>query len=433
MPKKPLMLVLACLFVVMIGYGITLPVLPFYTERLAMAEGSSSDSAAIHVGLLTAIYPLMQLVFAPLWGRWSDRAGRKPLLLIGMGGFAVAQALFGVSTSLAALYGARIVGGILSSATIPTVTAYVTDMTSESNRSRGMAWQGTAVSLGVVVGPALGGVLSRGDLHLDFGFQHFRADSFSTPFFAASALALLALLAAVRVLPESLPIKAADGGTEVLDFQWRGVVRTLAPLLGLALAAQFGLAMFESTFALHARRMLDYGPSEVGAAFMVCGLVMAVLQAGVVGFLGGGGNGTRQIAAGFSIMGVALFLFVFLRGLPFVLAAVGWLALGMALVAPNVAALVSRGGGHNTGAVMGILNAANSVGQVGGPALGGFMFAWGMPLAYTLTGALMLAIGLMLAWRARAGDRWLRLTMNAATRKTAIESSRRIDERRVTT
>ncbi len=88
--KKHLFVLLACLFVVMIGFGITLPVLPFYVERLALAEGASRQSVVLHVGMLTSVYALMQLIFAPLWGRWSDRIGRRPLILIGIAGYVIA-------------------------------------------------------------------------------------------------------------------------------------------------------------------------------------------------------------------------------------------------------------------------------------------------------------------------------------------------------
>lgn len=94
----------AYVFVVMIGFGITLPVLPFYVERLALAGGASRQSIVLHVGLLTGIYPLVQLIFAPLWGRWSDRIGRRPLVLIGIAGYVIAQVLFGLATSLWLLY-----------------------------------------------------------------------------------------------------------------------------------------------------------------------------------------------------------------------------------------------------------------------------------------------------------------------------------------
>ena len=107
---RRLFVLLASLFVVMIGFGITLPVLPFYVERLAQAEGATPRAVVMHVALLTAAYPLGQLVFAPVWGLWSDRTGRRPLLLMGMAGYVIAQILFGLATSLWLLYVARMLG-----------------------------------------------------------------------------------------------------------------------------------------------------------------------------------------------------------------------------------------------------------------------------------------------------------------------------------
>src|SRR6266487_3531773 len=167
--KKHLFALLACVFVVMVGFGITLPVLPFSVERLALAEGASRGSAAIHVGLLTGVYALGQLFFAPVWGRWSDRTGRRPLVL------------FGLATSLTLLYAARLLGGVLSSAILPVAAAQVADMTTEEERGRGMAWLGAATSLGFVVGPALGGVVSWRDAHFTARYGHLLIDRFSMP------------------------------------------------------------------------------------------------------------------------------------------------------------------------------------------------------------------------------------------------------------
>ena len=296
---KRLFVLLACLFVVMIGFGITLPVLPFYVERLAQAEGATPRAIVMHVALLTAAYPLGQLVFAPVWGRWSDRTGRRPLLLMGIAGYVIAQILFGLATSLWLLYVARILGGVLSSATLPVSAAYVADATTEGERGRGMAWLGTAASLGFVVGPALGGVLARRDFHFTARYGHLMIDGFSIPFFAAAVLGLCTLAAAIRWLPESLSTQAPRSRSEETDPDWRTLGRSLGPLLGLALVAQFALAMFEATFALHAQAILNYGPAEVGAVFVVCGLVMAVFQVGASGLLAGRVGEMGQIGMGF--------------------------------------------------------------------------------------------------------------------------------------
>jgi DHA1 family multidrug resistance protein-like MFS transporter len=392
---KHLLVLFFCLFLVMMGFGITLPVFPFYAERLARAGGASQGVAAVHVGLLTGVYALMQFLFAPLWGRWSDRIGRKPLVLIGIGGFAIAQALFGLANSLWLFYGARLIGGILSSAMFPAVTAYVADVTTEDGRSRGMAWEGTAVSLGVVFGPALGGLLARSDLQLRLGFDRLTVPAFSVPFFAAALLALLTLPVVIRWLPESLPSVSAFTPDKPLATRWWDLGMQLWPLLTLALAAQFGLAMFEATFALHAREMLGYGPARVGAVFMVCGSVMSVFQGGAVGYLAPRMNAGHQIALGFVLMGVDLAVLSFARSTSLVLTIVGLLALGMALITPNLTALVSKGQKQQTGAALGLRNAANSLGQAAGPALGGLLFALDMRAAYSITGALLVGIGII--------------------------------------
>ncbi len=401
MISKHLFVLLACLFVVMIGLGITMPVLPFYVERLALAEGVSRQSMVIHVGLLTGVYALGQLIFAHLWGRWSDRIGRRPLILTGIAGYVVAQVLFGLATSLWLLYAARILGGILSSATLPVSAAYVADLTTDKDRGRGMAWLGTAVSLGVVVGPALGGMLSRRDLHLNLRFGHFMVDSFSVPFFAAAFLGLLTLFAAMRWLTESLPAHVPRAAGEETKTAWRRLAGSLGPLLGLALVGQFGLAIFEATFALYAQAKFNYGPVEVGAVFVVCALVMTVFQAGAVGFLAGRISEIYQIGAGLGLMGTGIALLATARTPFFVFAFVALLALGMAFIAPDLAALISkRGGEQQAGASLGLQNAANSLGQAGGPLLGGLLFIWQINAPYVFSGAVLLSLALVIGWTA---------------------------------
>lgn len=401
--RRHLAVLLACLFVVMIGFGITLPVLPFYVERLALEEGATQRAVVLHVALLTAVYSFMQLIFAPLWGRWSDRIGRRPLILLGIGGYVLAQVMFGLSTSLWLLYLARIVGGVLSSATLPVSAAYVADMTTRSQRSRGMAWLGTAASLGVVVGPALGGLLSRRDWHLRWNSEHLRVDSFSIPFFAAALLGLVTLLAGLRWLPESLtdraPTDARGEHSRETRAASRTLLRALSPLLLVTLTGQFALTMFEGTFALFAKEKFAFGPIEVGYVFVVCGLVMTVFQIGAVGFLAGKVSEMKQIGVGFALMGAGIVLLTAAQTAALVLAFVALLSLGMALIAPNVSALVSkRGGEGHAGASLGIQNAANSLGQSMGPLLGGVLLLWNVNAPYLLSGALLLALATFIAW-----------------------------------
>jgi len=398
--RKKLFLLLVCLFIVMIGFGITLPVLPFYAERLHIAGSTNRQTIAIHISLLTSIYALMQLIFAPFWGIWSDRVGRRPLVLLGLTGSAITQVLFGVASSLWMLYAVRAIGGFLTSAMLPAATAYVADITTERDRNRGMAWLGTAVSLGVVAGPALGGLTTRQEINFTISDQQFRIDGFSLPFFAAALLAGIALLIAFRWLPESLHLQSTPASRRHPQrIRWQSANRALRRLLALTIAGQFGLAIFEATFALYGQETLKYGPVEIGIAFMVCGLVMAVFQVIAVSYLSKYINAILQVALGFSLMGIGITLLLIARTMPLVLGSVGLLSFGMALVSPNLTALIANRGGEHEGAILGLQSSASSLGQFGGPLFGGILFAWQAEAPYLVAGVFLVGLGLAIGWQ----------------------------------
>lgn len=394
MAKKNLWMLYFCVFLVMAGFGITLPVFPFYTERIASLSGISDRGLAFQVGLLTSVYVLMQFVFAPLWGKRSDRMGRKPLILIGISGYGIGQLLFGLSTSLFMLYGARVIGGVLSAALLPAAGSYVADMTGEKERATGMAWLGAMTSLGIVVGPSLGGVLTQNDLHFTARYGHFIVDRFSVPFFAAGGLAFASLPVVLRGLRESLRSPASVSNPGLLR-SWGAIAKKIRSLLVLTLISQFGLATYAATFALYAQQTLNYGPPRVGAAFTMCGVVMALSQVGLVSFLTKRYGERRLVALGFGLMGVGLFFLLTAGELIWVLGAIGIMALGVAFIAPNLLALTSKVGSEYTGAALGLQDAATSLGQTIGPLFGTILFSWRADAPFLLTGFLLVAVGLL--------------------------------------
>ena len=392
--RRSLLVLLICLFIVMVGFGITMPVLPFYTERLALAKGSRRETIAMHVSLLTSAYALMQFLFAPLWGRWSDKIGRRSLALVGIAGSAITQVLFGIANSLPLLYVARVLGGVLSSAVLPAASAYVADVTIPERRGRGMAWLGTAVNLGVVAGLAIGGTLSRRDLHFRFRYGHLMIDSFSVPFFVAAMLMFVTLVAAFKWLPESAAADSRAASRKLLP-RWRDLAERLKLLLLLAVGGQIGLSVFEATFALYAQQRLGYGPADVGIAFGVCGLVMAGFQILATSLLSPYMSPSLQIAGGFGLMGISLVVLLFVRTTALVLIVIGLFALGMAFIVPNLSAQISNRGSPYTGAALGMQNAANSLGQVAGPIIGGAFLVRNLNAPYLFAGILLLSIGII--------------------------------------
>ena len=392
--NRNLIALYACVLIVMIGFGITLPVLPFYVERLALGSGSTPGRAGFHIGLVTAMYPLTQLVFAPLWGRLSDRIGRRPLVVIGIVGFALTQALFGVATGLGLLYGARIAGGALSSALLPAAAAYVVDLTTAAQRGRGIAWLSTTVGLGTVLGPALGALLLGREIHVRALAGHLDFDGFSVPFVVAALLALVALVAALVTLRDS----SAPAAKKQATAGARPDRRLLGRLLGAVLATYLGITIFEATFAVFAVDRYGFGAAKVAAVFAECSLLMILAQVAGASLAGHVGE-RRLIALGFGAMSAGLVALVASSASAFVFVAVVPLGVGMGFVGPGLTSEVTRHGTTRVGATLGLQQAVQAVGQVTGALLGTLLFYWRASAPYFVAAALLAGVGLAMARR----------------------------------
>ena len=377
----------------MIGVGITLPVLPLYVERLALGAGASRRLVGIHVGLLTAAYPLTQLFFAPLWGRLSDQIGRRRLIVVGIVGFVASQLLFGLANGLWVLYAARLFGGALSSALLPVAAAYVADSTRSIHRARGMMSLSSAVGVGTLVGPAIGGFASRTDVHVRVWGDHFLLDAFSVPFILASGFALVALVIALTRLPATrLQVEPSEQHHDLEP------AMSTALLLGATAAGYLAITMFEATFSLFASG-LGFQTAEVGAAFTICGGTMLLAQLGGVALVERHGE-SRTIALGFVLMSLGMAAFVIATTLSFVFAAIGALGAGMAMLGPSLASALSRHGSRRVGGALGLQQSAQSIGQVAGSVLGVFLFGWSTRAPYVIATAILVVAGIAL-WNRR--------------------------------
>lgn len=401
--NSKLVTVFATLFIVALGYGVILPVLPFYTERLALGAGATDESIIFHIGFLTSIFPFFQMLFAPLWGRWSDKLGRRPLLIIGILGFIIMQFLIGISTSLWMLYLARIIGGVFISAVIPVSYALISDLTTKENRARGIAYAGTSYSLGIVAGPFIGGILSQTDLHLNFKFGHFLINDYSIPFFFLVFVGILLLSMAEKGLQSELGNKDSKKIKEKdPPMKWQLMVEKLFPLLILSFIYQVTLTLFEAVFSIYSKNELQFDAIAIGYGFMVCAFVMAILQPFVVSKkVVEKIPGHHQLILGYFIFGLGILLLINADQLISVLTIIGILALGGAFIIPNITSLISLKGGETSGSALGIQKSTDSLGQVIGPIAGSWLLTVNSSLPYFLAGIIAIGVALILGIRER--------------------------------
>ena len=377
---SPLVIIFVTVFIDLLGFGIIIPLLPFYAE----AFGAS----ALLVGLLATSFSLMQFIFAPIWGRLSDRWGRRPIILAGLIGSAVSYLAFGLADSLAMLFAARILAGI-AGANIPTAQAFIADSTTPENRARGMGLIGAAFGLGFIFGPAIGGFLSG------WGYQ--------APAYFAATLSLANFSAALFFLPESLPPERRGevrSAGRIAAFR-RAIMRPKLPLVLLvSFLVMTSFASFESMFALFAESRFGYGATTIGYLFAWVGFVLAVVQGVLVGKVVPRIGEHRLVPAAILVMSIALAAHALAPTVPALMAAMGLLAAGMGFNSPSLLSVISRlADPADQGGTLGISQSLASLARIVGPMWGGLVFDhFGPTMPFYTSAALMLvACGLSVA------------------------------------
>lgn len=358
--RKSMMVLFATIFLVGMGFSIIMPVLPYYAE--------SMGANAFQLGLLITVYAVCQFIFAPVWGAYSDRVGRRPVLLTGILGYSFTFILFGFATKLWMLYVIRIAGGIMACATMPTAMAYVGDSTSMEKRGSAMGMIGAAMGMGMVFGPAIGGILS--------------GISLAFPFVFAGLLALANAISVYILLPESLAsenrvIRKVERASLLEGLKTPLVILFLCICLG-----SIGESIHHGTFALFAESKLSFTARDIGWAFTVAGIVMALVQGLLVGRLINNIGEEKTAATGIILMGTSFVLFLFMYNIPSSMAFMAVFSAGVGLMRPAISAAVSKRTTSGQGSAMGILNGYDSLGRAIGPVLGGFMLDLGLNLGY---------------------------------------------------
>ncbi|HWI16909.1 MAG TPA: MFS transporter [Vicinamibacterales bacterium] len=373
---SPLVVIFVTVFIDLLGFGIIIPLLPFYAE--------SFGASAFTIGLLGTSFSLMQFLFSPIWGRWSDKIGRKPIILVGLMGSCLSYLALALSTSLALVFVARIVGGI-AGANIPTAQAYIADVTTPENRARGMGMVGAAFGLGFIFGPAIGGLLSR------FGPE--------TPMWFASALCLANFIAAWFLLPES---RSADATTRNLGrmdaFRHAMTKPGLLLVFGLFFLVTLAFSGFEATFAIFSEAKFGYTTSTIGFVFAFIGVVLALVQGVLVGRVVKVVGERRLIPMAIAAIAIGIGLVPLAWSVPTLLGALGILAVGMGFNGPSLTAMVSKlSDPDDQGGNLGLASSLASLGRVVGPAWGGYLYdAYGMTTPY-MSAAILMSIACAIA------------------------------------
>lgn len=360
----------------MMGFGMVIPIMPFYIK--------SFNASGRDLGLLMSTYAVMQFLFSPLWGGLSDRYGRKPILVIGILGFAVSQLFFGLSTRLWMLFASRLLAGLLSSATFPTAMAFISDSTPSEERSKGMGLIGAAMGVGMVLGPGVAGLLGNYSL--------------ATPFFVAAGLSVLALVLVVWLLPESLPASQRDTSGHKLQgpdlgAMWGALSSPIGLLLFMAFLLSFGLTAFESIFGLYALERFNYGTTEVGLLLTVVGLTGAIVQGVLTGPATRRWGEVRIVNASLAGSAIGFVLMLLAFNMLTLALTISFFVISNAMLRPIVSSLTSQRSTSGQGVAMGLNNAFMSLGRIVGPAWAGYLFDIDIHFAY-LSGAAVMVIGL---------------------------------------
>ena len=348
----------------LIGFGIIIPLLPFYAEYFHATPDV--------VTLVMATYSLAQLFAAPLWGLLSDRIGRRPVLLVSLGGATVSYIGLGFADELWILFAARAFGGAMAG-NIAAAFAYVADVTTPENRAKGMGLIGAAFGLGFVAGPAIGGVLAGPDAA--------NAD-FQSPAFAAAGLSFAAFAMAIFMLKESLApeLRRRMAATPRARY-WPFVMKTLRrPQLGLLIGVSFlatvVFAGMESTFAMWSERQFDWGPQQNGYLFAFIGILIAGVQGGLIGPLVRRFGEARLILQGTVALALGLVAIPLSDSLPLLMVAMVFVAYGFSVTTPSLNSLISQGvGATEQGGVLGVARAVTTLARVVGPVCAGALFA----------------------------------------------------------
>ncbi len=382
--RRSLILILVFVFIDVLGFGLILPLLPYYAADF--------QASSFTVGLLLSANALTQMIGAPILGRLSDRYGRKPLLIMSISGTVISFLVLGWAKSLAVLFISRILDGLLGG-NVSLAQAYITDSTTRENRAQGLGLIGAAFGLGFIFGPALGGILSVGG-------------NYALPAFAAAGLAALNLVGALIWLPESLPPEKRTTSKDKIqpEVSLKALINALrrpciGPLLNVVLIYGLAFTMFQTMFSLFTQQKLGFTAQTTSYVLTYVGVLVVLVQAGGIRWLSTKFSDKQLIFGGAILLSIGLLGWAFSSSLAMLLIALVPLALasGMLRVSTN-SALTKSVQPSEVGGILGLSASMNSFTQVISPVVGSFLLAEISPSAPGVVGALLMIGVVFVAW-----------------------------------
>jgi DHA1 family multidrug resistance protein-like MFS transporter len=345
------------MFIAMAGIGLIIPIMPEYLGTFGVAGQA--------LGFLIAMFSFAQFIFSPISGDLSDKYGRKRLIIVGLIIFGLSQLTFGLSTELWMLYASRFFSGLGSAFLVPPMMAFVADITTVKERGKGMGLLGAAMSLGFMIGPAIGGFLSK--ISLQF------------PFYIATAAALTAALISIIALPNTNQPQESTPETKKKHenlFQQlkRSTTTPYFVMLIIMFVFSFGLANFQSTISLYVDHKYNYTPAQIAVIITVGGFVGVIVQSFVINPLFKRFGEMRVILVNLVIAAFGMIGILFVNTFFTILLVATVFFTATSLLRPAVNTLVSKLGGKEQGFAAGMLNAYMSLGNMIGPALAGILF-----------------------------------------------------------
>jgi MFS transporter, DHA1 family, tetracycline resistance protein len=358
---KPIAIIFTTVLIDLIGFGIVIPVLPYYVES------DLFRATPLQLGLLVASYSIMQFFFSPILGGLSDKYGRRPVLFVSLIGTAVGFFVVGFATTLWLIFAGRILDGI-TGGNISTAQAYIADVTTRKNRAKGMGLIGAAFGLGFIMGPAIGGILSRWGAHV--------------PFLFAGGLSICNAVGLYFFLPESLNDKhradvptGSSRFTQLFDSVTQERFRTLSILYFLITT---GFSIMTTAFALYTMSRFGYDAEQNGYLFAYIGILSILMQGSIFGRLADQFGEAILVVIGSLMLAASLFAVPYVGpqsgGLAALLVGMAFFAIGNSLASPALSSLASKNAAdHEQGKAMGVMQSGASLARAVGPLLAGIL------------------------------------------------------------